>query len=47
MSRNKLGAAKKASISRFVNYGIILIAYLVLRLLIGQGAVSKIGRAHV
>lgn len=41
MSRNKLGAAKKASISRFINYGIILIAYLVLRLLIGQGAISN------
>lgn len=37
----KLGAAKRSSVNGFINYGIVLLAYLVLQALIGRGAVSN------
>lgn len=41
MSKLKLGSHQKASLNAFLNYGIVLVAYLVLQLLIGGGLLSN------
>lgn len=41
MNRKKLGNRSKASLNAFINYGIIIVAYIVLQLLINAGSVSN------
>ena len=41
MNKTKLGGRQKSSLNAFLNYGIILAAYLILQLLIGRGLLTN------